>query len=239
MISKMLHSTRLTFLCVTSLAMPIATQTVAAQTVNTPSTATNAAVLRIDNRVPKDDEIGYRPADGQSVRLNPPSLAWLHETAAQTYTVEWSRTPDFRQAQTVANLPFNTYTHSDKLEPSKYFWRYRFADKNGALSNWSATRSFVVGADTVAFPMPNRAQQRERVPRSHPRLFMRPEDLPRLRELSRTTQAERFAKLRDVADKLLTSEPTPEPTVQASGRDPKTRAFWWPNRVQTLVMLQK
>lgn len=201
--------------------------------------AAGDAALRIDNRAPKDDEIGYRPADGQSVRLNPPSLTWLRETAAQSYTVQWSQSTDFRDAQSVADLPFNTYTHKAKLAPAKYFWRYRFSDNSGTLSNWSMARSFVVPADAVAFPMPDRAQQLERVPKAHPRLFMRPEDLPRLRQLARTTEAARFAKLRAEADKLLVSEPTPEPTVLASGRDPKTRAFWWPNRVQAMKALQE
>lgn len=229
MASQLLYVTGLVWLFVALPMFPAAAQPV----------ATNAASLRIDNRAPKDDEIGYRPADGQSVRLNPPSLIWLHETVAQNYAVQWGRTPDFRAAQRVAGLPFNTYTHEAKLAPGKYFWRYQFADKNGATSNWSATRSFVVPADAIDFPMPNRVQQLERVPKAHPRLFMRPEDLPRLRELARTREADRFTKLRAVADKLLTSEPTPEPAVRASNRDPQTRAFWWPNRVQTLKALDE
>ncbi|MBI4663887.1 MAG: hypothetical protein HY735_34225 [Verrucomicrobia bacterium] len=53
-----------------------------------------AAEPRVSNREPKPGEVGYRPADGGSVRLTPPSFIWLHEPAAQTYTIQWSQRPD-------------------------------------------------------------------------------------------------------------------------------------------------
>ena len=36
--------------------------------------------------------------------------------------------------------------------------------------------------------MPSRVQQRARVPEGHPRLFLRPEELPRLRELAQGSE---------------------------------------------------
>ena len=194
---------------------------------------------RVDNRAPKADEWGYRPADGATVRFNPPSLIWLREKEAQTYAVQWSPREDFQDAVTVAALPFNTHTHHEPLKPGVYWWRYRFADKAGAESNWSASRRFTVPANAVEFPLPTRAQQRERIPRGHPRLFLRPEDLARLRELAQGREAERFKKLLAAAEKLLAGEPTPEPKERGSNRDDKTRQFWWPNREQTLKACQE
>ncbi len=198
--------------------------------------ATLVAQPQINNRAPRPDEIGYRPADGAIVRMNPPSLTWLHETAAHTYTVQWSRRADFSDATTTPNLPFNVYTHSAPLRQGRYFWRYRFTDKSGKDSNWSVTRSFTVPGEAIEFPMPTRAQQRERVPQAHPRLFMRPEDLPRLRELAKAGDAAAFATLRAEADRYLAAGPTPEPEHLGSATDKENKElikYWWPNRTQT------
>ena len=195
-----------------------------------------AADLRVPNRAPLPNEVGYHPADGETVRLNPPSFIWLHEKEAATYSIQWARTADFRDAAGAEKFPWNTYTHREPIAPGEWFWRYRFTTKGGQVSSWSVTRKVVVPKEAVDFPMPSRTEQRERVPAGHPRLFMRPEDLPRLRELANGREKDRFAKLRAEAERLAKSEPTPEPTEMGSARDKKDEhaiRFWWPNREQT------
>lgn len=202
----------------------------------TASAAAFAAEARVSNRAPKPGEIGYRPAEGSLSRLNPPSWIWLHEREAQTYTVQWSPRADFAGAAAAAGVPWNTYTHSQPLAPGTYHWRYRFTTRDGQVSNWSAARRVQVPADAEAFPMPTRAEQRERLPKDHPRLFMRPEDLPRLRELARGRERGRFERLRREADRIMAREPTPEPTRRGSARDKTDKEavkYWWPNREQT------
>lgn len=196
----------------------------------------SAAAPRVSNRQPQPDEVGYRPADGASVRLNPPSWIWLHEPDAQTYTIQWARQKDFNDAQTASGFRWNTYTHHTSLASGTWFWRYRFTNKQGETSSWSLVRSTIVPADATAFPMPTRAQQTERVPKGHPRLFMRPEDLPRLRELATGREAARFNKLRAEADRIIKAGPTPEPEHMGSARnkeDTEAVKYWWPNRTQT------
>ena len=198
--------------------------------------STGLGQLSISHRTPQADEIGYRPADGATVRMNPPSLTWLHESDARTYAVEWSRKPDFASAVGATDLPFNVYTHATTLPAGEYFWRYRFTDRLGNLSGWSTTRSFVVPADAIAFPMPTRAELRERVPQAHPRLFVRPEDLPALREQARGREANAFEALRAAADKCIAAGPTPEPGHRGSATDKENQElikYWWPNRTQT------
>ena len=188
------------------------------------------------NREPKFDEWGYRPADGASVGLNPPSLTWIHESNAVAYIVQWGRQADFSDAVTVTNIPWPTYTHHAPLSVGAYSWRYRFTDKTGAVSTWSLARTFTVPAKAVAFPMPTRAEQREHAPKQHPRLFMRPEDLPRLRELARGRDATIFDKLRAEADRVIKAGPTPEPEHRGSASnkdDAEAVKYWWPNRTQT------
>jgi len=190
---------------------------------------------QISNRPARPDEWGYRPADGAPVRLNPPSLTWIHENDAVAYAVQWARQANFAMASTVTNVPWPTYTHHTPLAQGSYFWRYRFKTKTGAESDWSIARKFTVTRDAVAFPMPTPAQQRQLVPQKHPRLFLRPDDLPRLRELAAGKEAKTFAKLRAEADRLIRVGPTPEPKEMGSARDKENDQavkYWWPNREQ-------
>ncbi len=203
---------------------------------NLASPPATAQSVQISNRPPKPREVGYRPADGAHSSLNPPSFIWLHEPEADTYSIQWARQEDFADATTAEGFVWNTYTHDAPLDPGTYFWRYRLATKDGQTSNWSVTRRVTVTADSTPFPMPTRAQQRSRMPQGHPRLFLRPEDLPRLRELAAGRLADDFDKLRREADRILEAGPTPEPTERGSARDKgdvEAIKYWWPNRQQT------
>src|SRR6185369_3005934 len=99
------------------------------------------AQTTVSNRAPKFEEVGYRPADGTSVRLNPPSFIWLHEPNAVRYAIEWSSKADFTGASLATNLAFNTYTHNAPFTPGTYYWHFRYTTTNGAVSTWSQTRS--------------------------------------------------------------------------------------------------
>ena len=194
-----------------------------------------SAPLTVDNRPAQADEWGYRPADGSTSVMNPPSFTWIHDKRASTYDVQWSRTPDLAKATTVTNVPWCVYTHNAPLASGKWYWRYRFTTAKKEVSTWSVTRSVTVPADAVLFPMPSRAEQRERLPASHPRLFMRPEDLPRLRAAVKTPgkAADLLKEMRKEADKLIVAGPTPEPKIRGSAKnkdDDVAVQNWWPNR---------
>lgn len=198
--------------------------------------ATPSAAPQIDNRPAQPGEWGYRPADGATVRLNPPSLTWVHIADAKSYVIEWADNPEFRVSQRAEGIPWPTYTHNAVLPPGKYWWRYSYVNKKGERSTPSLARSFVVPPDAAAFPMPTRAEQRQRVPKEHPRLFMRPEDLPQLRELAKTSLAKQFQELKTAADRIIAAGPTPEPERLGSARDKENDElvkYWWPNREQT------
>jgi hypothetical protein len=199
-------------------------------------TAAFADPLKVSNRLPLPNEVGYRPADGTTASLNPPSFIWLHEKDAETYTIQWATQSDFRDAQTVSGFVWNTYTHNAPWKPGTYYWRYRFATSAGSQSSWSKVREVTIPAEAVDFPLPTRAQQRERIPAGHPRLFMRPEDLPRLRQQAVGKLADAFARLQTEADRILMAGPTPEPVHMGSARnkdDAEAIKYWWPNREQT------
>lgn len=187
----------------------------------------------IPNREPVAGEVGYRPADGSTNAFNPPSWIWLHEKDAKTYTIQWGKDRDFRVGAAQAETPWNTYTHNSVLAPGTYYWRYRYTDGKGAASDWSKSRSVTLTEKAVAFPMPRRDEQRRRIPTGHPRLFLRPEHLPKLRELCKGSQAAEFKKLVAAADKYIEAGPTPEPEKMGSARNKKDKeavSNWWPNR---------
>ncbi len=201
-----------------------------------------AAGPTISNREPAPDEWGYHPANESVTRLNPPALTWVHENDAATYTVQIAKGRDFDDDITVEDVPWPTYTHDETLSPGTYSWRYRYQTTDGETSNWSLARQFTIPADAVAFPMPTRAEQRERVPQEHPRLFMRPEDLPTLREAARGRAADEFAELRRRADRIIAAGPTPEPEHPGSARDKENAElvkYWWPNREQTVTACEE
>jgi uncharacterized protein DUF4962/heparinase II/III-like protein len=198
----------------------------------------NAAFAQSPDRPPLADEWGYRPADGSNVSLNPPSLTWVHEKDAVSYTVQWADTAEFARATTINDLPWSVYTHHSTLKAGTWFWRYRIVGKNAA-STWSVTRRFILPANAVEFPQPAMEQLRQRIPKSHPRLFVRSQDLDRLKSWSKSGGTDSFRKILDQAGRLVDSEPTSEPSVRASASDPKTAQFWWSNRVQTIKALQE
>ncbi len=192
---------------------------------------------RIENRAPQGNEIGYRPADGETVPLNPPSWIWLHEPDAETYSIQWSKREDFAGARSAENLRFNTYTHSEPLEPGNWFWRYRFKTETGRISNWSRTRQVSIESDGSVLPLPAHGEIRERVLEGRPRLLIGREDLQRLRELVDGPESDAFAGLRAQADRHIENGPTPEPENLGSARDKENEElirYWWPNRVQTV-----
>jgi hypothetical protein len=196
------------------------------------------AAVPLDQRPAKPDEWGYRPADGAVVRLNPPSFSWIAPANAATYTVQWSTQKDFPAGATttVDRIVWPTYTHHAAVPPGTYFWRYRAVDAQGGGSEWSVVRRLELPATAASLPMPTVAQQRAKVPAGHPRLFLRPEDLPRLRELARGRESAGFAALRRAADGYIKAGPTPEPEHKGSARDknnPELIKYWWPNREQT------
>lgn len=201
-------------------------------------TLTSFAALPLDQRPAKPDEWGYRPADGAVAVLNPPSFTWVAPANAATYAVQWSSEREFRPATTttVDGVAWPTYTHHEALPAGTYFWRYRATDAKGGVTVWSTARRVEVPASVATLPMPTVAQQRANVPAGHPRLFLRPEDLPRLRELARGREAAAFAALRKAADGYIKAGPTPEPEHKGSARDKNNAElvkYWWPNREQT------
>ncbi|MCS6831590.1 MAG: DUF4962 domain-containing protein [bacterium] len=183
---------------------------------------------------PMPGEWGYRPENESTVAVNPPSLTWIHIREAASYDIQWATRRDFADAVTVEGHRWCVYTHHEPLKPGKFYWRYRIRYRNGEASAWSQTREFTVPRRAVLFPQPTLAQMKERVGTDHPRLFVRPSDLPALRKWIQREGRPLFQNLQAQAERILREGPTPEPTVLGSIRNPQTRQYWWSNREQTV-----
>jgi len=158
------------------------------------------------------------------------------------WQLEVGRGEDFQQIEYRAEgITLPVHCPPRAFPAGKYVWRYRGVDKAGQLTDWSQSRRFVVPADAVKMPMPTREELLSRVPKSHPRLFVRPEDLPKLRQLAAGPMKDRYEQLVRRCEKLLrqpppTAEPPKYPPQLKAGSE-QWRTIWWGNRVYTIEAL--
>ena len=177
-----------------------------------------AAPPVVSNRAPGLGDIGYLPADGATVETNPPALAWLLEPGAQGYAVQFARDAAFtRGAITIAQTPYVLYTHTAVLPAGQWYWRYACVDEAGARSAWSIARSFTIAPDAQPFPKPDAALIRSRMPGRHPRLMLRPEELPAFRQARGGAQEARWKTLTADAERYLQAPLIPEPPPWTGG----------------------
>ncbi|KPK37411.1 MAG: hypothetical protein AMJ65_14615 [Phycisphaerae bacterium SG8_4] len=197
--------------------------------------------LQLDERHAQPGEWGYRPANGAVSRVNPPAFSWRPQGSV-TWEIECGRGNAFDKIEYRAkDLEFNVHCPAQTFTPGMYSWRYRGMDKNGRYTRWSKPRTFTIAADAAALPLPARAELIARIPKSHPRLFMRPENLDRLRESARGKMKAEYNELVKDCQRLLsrppaTKEPPTYPEGIVRGSDP-WRDIWWGNRTYTIRAL--
>ncbi|NLF06810.1 MAG: DUF4962 domain-containing protein, partial [Pirellulaceae bacterium] len=187
-------------------------------------------------------EWGYCPADGDVLEDTPPAFCWRPQKGIASWEVQCSRDKDFGTIEYEASgIRWNVHRPARIFAPGEYVWRYRGADGGGAKTGWSRGRAFSIARKAVAMLMPPREELLGRIPRTHPRLFVRPEDMPRLRELAKGPMKRQFDQLTADCEKLLASPPpTAEPAkyppdVQRGTKEWK--ALWWGNRTYTIAAL--
>lgn len=196
----------------------------------------------LDESPPAAREWGYRP-DGIAVAVNPPGFSWRPCGDAATYLIQVAGDVDFTKlTYTCEGIPWSAHCPPKPFPEGSHYWRYAARNEAGEQSGWSKVRSFTVGGDAVVSPKPTRGELEERMPKEHPRLFFRPEDLPRLRELAEGPLEGQWRALVDGADKLLetppdTSEPPEYPKDVDRRKTPdEWRKIWWGNRRRVIAV---
>lgn len=199
-------------------------------------TAFLAAALELDETPAGPGEWGYQPAEEATVAVNPPPFTWRPVRDAVGYRLSVAPDPDFN-APVIDGLdvPWAAHCPGAALAAGTYYWRYRAVDAAGEVSPASTVRTFTVPENAPQFPKPNRVRQEARIPDTHPRLFMRPEEVERYRELAAGPLAGAWAGVREAAGKLLENPPgATEPPKYPEGTEYKSeewRKIWWGNRV--------
>jgi hypothetical protein len=226
---------RLLLVCLIALAAAAPAKTPAAP-------AKTPVALAVDETPAKPGEWGFRPEEGEASAVNPPAFVWRPQRGAAAYELQCARDAAFAKVEYSApGLAFNCHTPPKTLAEGNGFWRFRFTDAKGSASPWSQVRTFTIPRGAVAFPMPAREDLLSRIPKQHPRLFMRPEDLPRLREQAKGDLKKEFDGLVRQCDRLLKNPPpSAEPPKYPPDAPPKSEAWrviWWGNRTYTVKVL--
>ncbi|HUT94553.1 MAG TPA: DUF4962 domain-containing protein, partial [Thermoguttaceae bacterium] len=201
-----------------------------------------AADLTLDESPAGDGDWGYRPASAAISQMTPPSFSWRPQKGIVSWELQCAPGEDFETIEYRASgVEFNVHCPPRALPPGKYTWRYRGVDSEGNQTNWSRPRTFTIPDGAVAMPMPPREELLARIPKSHPRLFIRPEDLPRFGELARGAMKDRFEGLVARCEQLVkTPPPTEEPPKYPPGTErlsEEWRKTWWGNREYTVKAL--
>ncbi|MBX3179192.1 MAG: DUF4962 domain-containing protein [Candidatus Hydrogenedentes bacterium] len=200
-----------------------------------------AGALQLDESPAGPQDWGFRPAHESTVRTTPPALVWRPVEGAAYYAVEIARDEAFTaQKRLYPAVRWSSFAPDMALEPGVWFWRYAAADADGAQSAWSRTRRFEVAADARPYPKPAIGELAGRIPASHPKLFLRPEEIPAFQEAAQGRQAAQWADLVKSADGLLKSPPdTTEPPKYPEGTVHKSDAWkkiWWGNRRRAIAV---
>ncbi|MBT5532112.1 DUF4962 domain-containing protein [Candidatus Poribacteria bacterium] len=203
---------------------------------------TALAATTIDESPAEPGEWGFRPEEGRATRVNPPGFVWRPQRDAASYRFQLSRTVDFVDvAYEATDLALFAHCPPQSFEEGDWHWRFGYSTVEGDASDWSRARPFRIAPDATEFPMPVKDELLSRIPTAHPRLFLRPEDLPGLQELSQADLRATYDRLVRTCEKLLvepppTEEPAKYPDGMERGSDP-WREIWWGNRRYTTALL--
>jgi len=200
------------------------------------------AAPTLDETPGKPGEWGFRPLAAVPSQVTPPGFCWRPQKDAKEYALEVSRTSDFAEpAYRAAGIAWNVHCPPQTLAAGPWHWRFRYRDKADQWSGWSKTRTFTIAEGASELPLPTKQDLLARIPTQHPRLFVRPEWMPKLRQRAQADLKPLFEKMVASAETYLkkpplTAEPPRYPKGTKRGSDP-WRKIWWGNRTYTTKAL--
>jgi len=198
--------------------------------------ASTACSIELDEKPARLGEWGYRPANESTATLNPPGFTWRPTDGAAQYELQISEGANFEAVVYETETEWSSHGPSTTLPEKTLYWRYRAIDRNGDPTAWSTTRHFSIPTNAIPYPKPTVAELNQRLPTNRPRLFMRPDDLPRFRELAKEALNKQWKGIQAEADKLVRNPPdTTEPPLYPEGMERKSEE-WWGNRRRTIAV---
>ncbi len=173
---------------------------------------------------PAANQLPRRPADGAKSSVNPPSFVWVPVEGTQSYILQYSRSEDFddRQTVTVRDIKLSIYTPHEVWQPGTYYWRYGFEYEPGKPV-FSRTWRVEVPAEAQDFPRPRTDQVLARISKDRPRVYFSRAELEKIRT------DPKYAKDRESAargaERYLGQDLYPEPKPLASDREERSKQY--------------
>ncbi len=129
----------------------------------------------------------------------------------------------------------STSTARPRRSPGTHAWRYRGVDRQGKRTGWSQVRRFTIPADRRGHADAAARELLTRSPKSHPRLFVRPEDLPRPAQVGPGIDARAVPESRCGLPcwPRLRRRPS-RPKYPRHFLRPTRTGVWWSNREYTI-----
>lgn len=161
--------------------------------------------------------VNWRPADGETVQLNPPRLSWPYwpdfpndiRDASHLFRLRISPNPDCSQPIIDVTCPYNFYNTIPALplkhnqQKTRWYWQVTYKLANGQ-THQSRVRSFSISPEATEWDrsplaVPDLAR------RGHPRILFNPENLGDIRRLAQTNADSKAALdyMRKQADGIL------------------------------------
>lgn len=192
--------------------------------------------------------VNWRPADGETVRLNPPRMSWPYwpdwpndfRDALYTFTLQISSHSDCSKPIVNVTCPYNFYNMLPALGvgQNRWYWRVGYHDGRDRIE-WSQIRSFTISEDAVAWDRSQLANPGlARI--GHPRILFNAQNMDRIRRLAQTDAGSKAALdfMRRQADAIMQkswwrdfpqTDRTPEPRQEfyTIAGDLATVCFVW------------
>ena len=136
-----------------------------------------------------------QPRDKTRPGTNPPVFAWRPCEGHCRFRLRVARDAGMREVVlAVDDLTEPAFLPLEAFEPGDYFWQWSSGDEQSELF------AFTIAPDSVRLEVPSSDEWLSRFPASHPRLFVRPEDVRALRS---RTDAPSTRAVASAADALL------------------------------------
>ncbi|MFO7946523.1 MAG: DUF4962 domain-containing protein, partial [Armatimonadota bacterium] len=178
--------------------------------------------------------VNWRPADGETVDLNPPRMSWPFRAdwpeewgnAAHIYTLQISENADCSDPIVQTTCEYNFYNTLPALERGEtYFWRVGY-DVGTPSEVWRQVRSFTIAPDAVTWDRSALADL-DMTQLDHPRICFNSENLEQVRRLADEHPGSKAALEQMISDaETIMSKPWWDDFPQTDREDEPKQAFY-------------
>ena len=158
-----------------------------------------------------------RPRRGSTPATNPPVFAWKPAADDENFRLQVAADAEFTHTcLDVDHLDDPLYLPETAFPPNRYFWKWSSASAESEIFEFEIT------PEAVPLEVPPAAEWLRRFPADHPRIYIRPEEVAKLR----ASPPDGWDELKAGADALLTeAHEIPEPEFLPD-RSRDYQAFW-------------